>query len=61
MSDEETRRQVLKKAAFVAPIVLSLVAEPSFASTASGRHETHHQRGEDYDKDEKYEREDGKH
>ena len=33
---ETTRREVLQKAAFVAPVVLSLAAVPSFASAGSG-------------------------
>jgi hypothetical protein len=33
----ETRRDVLKKAAFVTPIILTLPAVASFASAASGR------------------------
>jgi hypothetical protein len=34
---ETTRREVLGKAIFVAPAILTLAAVPSFASTASGR------------------------
>jgi hypothetical protein len=34
---ETTRREVLQKAAFVAPVVLSLAAVPSFASAGSGK------------------------
>ena len=33
---ENTRREVLQKAAFVAPVVLTLAAVPSFASAGSG-------------------------
>jgi len=33
---EEGRRSVLKKMAYVAPIVLSLAATPSFARSGSG-------------------------
>ncbi len=36
-AEETTRREVLKKGAFVAPVILTLVAAPSFASAASGR------------------------
>jgi hypothetical protein len=36
---ETTRREVLQKAAFVAPVVLSLAAVPSFASAGSGKEE----------------------
>ena len=41
MSDtptSETRREVLRKAAFVAPTILTLTAVPSFASAGSGKH-----------------------
>jgi hypothetical protein len=31
----ETRRAILKRAAYVAPVVLSLAAEPSFAQRGS--------------------------
>ena len=34
---ETTRREVLQKAAFVAPVVLSLAAVPSFASAGSDK------------------------
>jgi hypothetical protein len=34
---ETTRREVLQKAAFAAPVVLSLAAVPSFASAGSGK------------------------
>jgi hypothetical protein len=34
--DGTTRRDVLRKAAFVAPVVLTLAAVPSFASAGSG-------------------------
>ena len=37
---ETTRRELLKRAAYVAPAVLSLVALPSFASAGSGSGET---------------------
>lgn len=37
---ESTRREILRKAAFVAPAVLTLAAAPSFASAGSdGGHE----------------------
>jgi hypothetical protein len=36
---ETTRREVLQKAAFVTPVVLSLAAVPSFASAGSGNEE----------------------
>jgi hypothetical protein len=47
-----TRREVIKKAAFVAPIVLSLPAAAAFAQNGSGRsnarknsdHHNHHDR-----------------
>ena len=34
-----TRRDVLKKAAYVTPVVLTFLAAPSFASGGSGRDE----------------------
>ncbi len=36
-AEDTTRREVLKKGAFVAPVILTLAAVPSFASAASGR------------------------
>lgn len=36
-----TRREVLTKAAFVAPAILSLAAAPSFASAGSRAHDPH--------------------
>jgi hypothetical protein len=36
-SKPETRREVLRKSVFVAPVILTLTAVPSFASAASGR------------------------
>jgi hypothetical protein len=38
-SAPETRRDVLRKAAFVAPAILSLTAIPSYASAGSGKEE----------------------
>ena len=32
----ESRREVIKKVAYVAPVVLSLAASPAFAQTGSG-------------------------
>ena len=37
----ESRREVVKKMAYVAPIVLSLAASPAFASSGSGA-SSHH-------------------
>jgi hypothetical protein len=36
-AEDTTRRELLKKGAFVGPVILTLVAAPSFASAASGR------------------------
>jgi hypothetical protein len=37
MTDEQSsRREILKKAAYIAPTILTLQALPSFASTGSG-------------------------
>lgn len=38
-AEETTRREVLQKAVFVAPAVLSLAAVPSFASAGSSTEE----------------------
>lgn len=35
-TDEESRRLFIKRAAYVAPLILSLKAEPAFASNGSG-------------------------
>jgi hypothetical protein len=35
-TDEQTRRSFVKTAAYVAPLILSLKAEPAFASHGSG-------------------------
>jgi hypothetical protein len=38
MSEEHiTRREVIKKAAYMTPVILTLLAAPSFASGGSGR------------------------
>ena len=36
---EESKREFLKKTAYVVPAILTLKAIPSFAGTGSGRHE----------------------
>ena len=36
-----TRRDVLKKAAYITPVILTFLAAPSFASGGSGRDERH--------------------
>jgi hypothetical protein len=36
-SEKETRREILKKAVYVAPVVLTLTASPAFARGGSGR------------------------
>jgi len=38
-SQNTTRREILKKAAFVAPTIITLAAAPSFASAGSRDHE----------------------
>jgi len=45
----QTRREILKKAVFVTPIILTLPAVASFASAASGRRGSNDQ-GEDNNK-----------
>jgi hypothetical protein len=42
-----TRRDVLKKAAYVTPVVLTFLAAPSFASGGSGRDERDERDGRD--------------
>jgi hypothetical protein len=50
MSEERiTRREIIKKAAYITPVILTLLAAPSFASGGSGRDE----------RDEKDERDEG--
>jgi hypothetical protein len=40
MSEERiTRREIIKKAAYMTPVILTLLAAPSFASGGSGRDE----------------------
>ena len=47
-SKSTTRREVLKKAAFVAPSIITLTAKPAFASAGSQDHES---RDRDRDRD----------
>jgi hypothetical protein len=49
-SQNTTRREILKKAAFVAPTIITLAATPSFASAGSRDHEP---RERDHDRHEK--------
>jgi hypothetical protein len=42
----ETRREMLQKAVFVAPVVLTLAAVPSFASAGSGTNNQQGQQGQ---------------
>jgi hypothetical protein len=37
MSEKMTRREIMKKAVYVAPAILTLAAAPSFAKGGSGR------------------------
>jgi hypothetical protein len=40
MSEERiTRREIIKKTAYITPVILTLLAAPSFASGGSGRDE----------------------
>ena len=50
-AEETTRREVLQKAVFVAPAVLSLAAVPSFASAGSSTEEKDKDKHKDKDKD----------
>jgi hypothetical protein len=36
-TERETRREIIKKAVYVAPAVLTLTASPAFAKNGSGR------------------------
>jgi hypothetical protein len=49
-----TRRDALKKAAYITPVILTFLAAPSFASGGSGTSE----RDERFEKYERYERDD---
>jgi hypothetical protein len=42
-----TRRDALKKAAYITPVILTFLAAPSFASGGSGTSETHERYDED--------------
>ena len=45
MTDEQSsRREILKRAAYIAPTILTLQALPSFASTGSGQVEKNNDR-----------------
>jgi hypothetical protein len=37
MSKQKSRREILRKTAYVVPTVMTLAVKPSFASTGSGR------------------------
>ena len=42
-----TRREIIKKAAYITPVILTLLAAPSFASGGSGRDERDGRDGRD--------------
>jgi hypothetical protein len=54
MSEQKSRREILRKTAYVVPTVLTLAAKPSFASSGSGQYENqdewekHGRDGEEY-------------
>ena len=53
MSDQKSRREILRKTAYVVPTVLTLAARPSLASSGSGRYENEDEwekrgKGEEY-------------
>jgi hypothetical protein len=48
-SKRETRREIIKKAAYVAPAIVTLTASPAFAQRGSWKPP----RGDDRDKDDK--------
>jgi len=41
LEERITRRDILKKAAYITPVILTFLAVPSFASGGSGRDERH--------------------
>jgi hypothetical protein len=43
MSEQKSRREILRKTAYVVPTVLTLAAKPSFASSGSGQYENQDQ------------------
>lgn len=49
-AERATRREVLRRAVFVAPAILSLAAAPSFASAGSGWDEKAQEKQEKKDK-----------
>jgi hypothetical protein len=51
MSETETRREILKKAVYVAPAVLTLTASPAFAQRGSGPPRGGGDKDRDKDKD----------
>jgi hypothetical protein len=38
IAEKITRREIIKRAAYVAPVILTLTAVPAFAKGGSGRH-----------------------
>jgi len=60
-ASETTRREVLQKAAFVAPAVLTLAAVPSFASAGSGKEEKEENYKEENYKEKNYKEKKNKH
>ena len=46
MSEEQkSRREILRRTAYVVPTVLTLAAKPSLASSGSGRYDEYEKRG----------------
>jgi len=41
MSEQKSRREILRKTAYVVPTVLTLAVKPSLASSGSGRCDSH--------------------
>ena len=39
MSEQKSRREILRKTAYVVPTVITLAVKPSFASTGSGQYD----------------------
>lgn len=56
MSDSITRREILTKAAWVAPVIMTFPAVASFAKAGSSDHKDHKEKAKAKDKKEKWHR-----
>ena len=50
MAEKITRREIIKRAAYIAPVILTLTAVPAFASGGSGK-QSDGSTGSDYSPD----------